>query len=294
MGSLIKFVRQCISSVKIETSESDAKLFILEKLNSFLEERIQCAGDNIARRITSLVRDNDVILTFGTSALIRKVIVAAARKKKFDLVVVDTRPLGEGLRTLSSLPKNVRCQYVPLSGASHVMKRVSRVILGASCLMANGSMLAPAGSAMVASLARARQIPVVVAVESFKFSEKVQLDSMVFNELGSIHEIIMESLGGSSDTSPQTTRGYRSSACNSSEAASETVGGGDFHNGEVITVPTTCGSPSSAKTLPFEVLNLRFDLTPISSISVVATETGLIPPTSVPVLIRELSSEPNL
>jgi len=36
------------------------------------------------------------------------------------------------------------------------------------------------------------------------------------------------------------------------------------------------------------IISLRYDLTPISNISVVATETGLIPPTSIPVLIREL------
>ena len=37
-------------------------------------------------------------------------------------------------------------------------------------------------------------------------------------------------------------------------------------------------------------LQLRYDLTPIGNISVVATESGLIPPTSIPVLIRELQA----
>ena len=43
--------------------------------------------------------------------------------------------------------------------------------------------------------------------------------------------------------------------------------------------------------LPFNVLNLRYDLTPIGNISVVATETGLTPPTSIPVLMREIQSD---
>ncbi len=42
---------------------------------------------------------------------------------------------------------------------------------------------------MVAALAKARQIPVIVAAESYKCSEKVQLDSIVFNELGHATEI---------------------------------------------------------------------------------------------------------
>jgi len=50
------------------------------------------------------------------------------------------------------------------------------------------------------------------------------------------------------------------------------------------------GSSSDAA-LPFNVVNLRYDLTPIGNISVVATETGLTPPTSIPVLMREIQSD---
>lgn len=49
--------------------------------------------------------------------------------------------------------------------------------------------LAPAGTAMIASLAKARDIPVIVACEGYKFTEKVQVDSIVYNELGSPSEI---------------------------------------------------------------------------------------------------------
>lgn len=48
---------------------------------------------------------------------------------------------------------------------------------------------------------------------------------------------------------------------------------------------------SSDAALPFNVVNLRYDLTPIGNISVVATETGLTPPTSIPVLMREMQSD---
>ena len=43
---------------------------------------------------------------------------------------------------------------------------------------------------MVAALAKAQRVPVIVAAESYKFSEKVQLDSIVFNELGNTNEVI--------------------------------------------------------------------------------------------------------
>ena len=36
-----------------------------------------------------------------------------------------------------------------------------------------------------------------------------------------------------------------------------------------------------------QALNLCYDITPIQYIAVVVTEVGMIPPTSVPVIIRE-------
>eukprot|EP01034_Spumella_vulgaris_P030861 gene30861-38143_t len=289
----------------MELNESEAKAVILEQLKSFIEERIQFAGDNIAKSVSSVIRDKDVLLTFGSSPLLRKIIAHAAKTKSFQLVVVDTRPLQDGLLTIASLPENVRCVYVPLSGASHAMKTVTRVILGASSLMSNGAMLAPAGSAMIASLAKSKQIPVIVTAESYKFTEKVQLDSIVFNELGSAAEVAVVSPVGPNGelvAVPQEFRGYRGGMEKTADSSSSS-GYSDFYNASVIAIPVPLRSSAEpnghrigakpSDRLPFEVVNLRYDLTPVGNISVVATETGLIPPTSIPVLIRELMTEQN-
>lgn len=104
---------------------------------------------------------------------------------------MDTRPLNEGLQTLAALSPYVRCVHTPLTGAAATMREATRVILGtpvtvssisatdfvfihlqylvvmkdltrfplpnttsgASALLSNGSMLAPAGTAMVAAVA---------------------------------------------------------------------------------------------------------------------------------------------
>lgn len=39
-----------------------------------------------------------------------------------------------------------------------------------------------------------------------------------------------------------------------------------------------------------KLLNLNYDLTPIEYLSVIITEVGMIPPTSVPVILREQNS----
>ena len=43
-----------------------------------------------------------------------------------------------------------------------------------------------------------------------------------------------------------------------------------------------------------QLLNLVYDVTPRMYISCVVTETGLMPPTSIPVIIREYVKEQNI
>lgn len=109
MGNLIKYMRFSISKIAPEVSEAEAKGVLLDKLQSFLEERIVYAAENIAKYVISTIRNNDVILTFGSSPLVRKVLLMAAEVKSFRLVVVDTRPLNEGMATLAALSHKVHC-----------------------------------------------------------------------------------------------------------------------------------------------------------------------------------------
>ena len=105
----------------------------------------------------------------------------------------------------------------------------------------------------------------IVAAESFKFSERIQLDAIVHNELGSIEELIEVPNSSSEDSVQARTRdvGYKGVE----------------------------SSGSTKKDNPFDVINLRYDLTPARLLSMIATETGLIPPTSIPVLLRELRND---
>ena len=57
--------------------------------------------------------------------------------------------------------------------------------MGASGAMSNGTIIARAGSASVAMVADAMQRPVIICCETLKFVDRVQLDSITYNELGS-------------------------------------------------------------------------------------------------------------
>ena len=67
------------------------------------------------------------------------------------------------------------------------MLQVTKVFLGAHALLANGFVTSRIGSSQVALVARAHNIPVLVCCETYKFCDRVQTDSFVFNELGNIN-----------------------------------------------------------------------------------------------------------
>ena len=122
-----------------------------------------------------------IIIIIQSSSNTPQVLLSLAKTVSLHVIVVDARPQMAGLQTLKILSRSIHCTYTPLSGAAAAMRNVSRVILGASALLSNGSMIAAAGTAMVAALAKLHRIPVIVAAESYKFCEKVQLDAIVYN-----------------------------------------------------------------------------------------------------------------
>ena len=63
-------------------------------------------------------------------------------------------------------------------------RQKTRLLLGAHGVLNNTYVMSRIGTAMLASLAKAHNIPVFVCCETYKISERSQADSFVFNELG--------------------------------------------------------------------------------------------------------------
>lgn len=101
-------------------------------------------------------------------------------------------------------------------------------------------------------LANEHGVPVLVCCETYKFAERVLLDSICYNELGDPDELV--------------PRAEHSSAA----PASPSVQLADWRD-----IPR------------LKLLNLVYDVTPMKYLTMVITEAGVVPPTSVPVIIRE-------
>ncbi|XP_037073865.1 translation initiation factor eIF-2B subunit delta-like, partial [Pollicipes pollicipes] len=168
------------------TSDNEAKKHLSEWIEFFIRDNICKAVTAITHYALERIKDGDTILTYGKSAAVLDVLREAHMKGlRFHVVVVDSRPHLEGRGMLRMLlDAGVTCSYGMISAISHHMKQATKVLLGAHALLSNGMVLSRAGSAMVSLAGRALNRPVLVCCEKYKFSERVQTDSQVYNRLG--------------------------------------------------------------------------------------------------------------
>eukprot|EP00163_Fabomonas_tropica_P024218 TRINITY_DN4186_c0_g1_i10.p1 TRINITY_DN4186_c0_g1~~TRINITY_DN4186_c0_g1_i10.p1 ORF type:complete len:565 (+),score=129.35 TRINITY_DN4186_c0_g1_i10:1045-2739(+) len=253
MGSAIKHLKTEIANLAPDMSEDEAKHDIIDSIDTYIQERILFAGAVISSTAADKISNGDVILTYSYDAVIESVIrKALEQNKEFTVIIVDTRPRFGGRGLLQKLDKlGVTCVYILMPAISHVMPRVGKVFVGCDALVANGSIKARAGTALVAMTAQAARVPVLVCCETFKFSERAQLDAITSNELSSPDLVLKDTA----------------------------IPGAPHPLAEWRDIPE------------LRLLNLEYDLTPIEYVTAVITEVGMVPPTSVPVILREYRKE---
>jgi translation initiation factor eIF-2B subunit delta len=76
--------------------------------------------------------------------------------------------------------------YSLITAVGNIINDVTMVLVGASSIMSNGTVMGRAGSGLIATLANEFRVPVLVCCESYKFSETIRTDSFMWNELGNL------------------------------------------------------------------------------------------------------------
>jgi translation initiation factor eIF-2B subunit delta len=245
MRNAIRWLRRTVSKTVVDDENSKSR--IANSIEDYIEQKIEASSELIANFVLKKIQNGDVVMTYVYNPTIETTLLRALQKGiDFRVVVVDARPhvskpAVQGKQLLRRLAKEgLKCTYVHLSAVSYVMQSVTKVLLGSESMLSNGVAVGYSGTATVALVARAFNKPVLFCCESYKFSEKVQLDSIVSNEQGEEKELAL---------------------------------------GE------------SSKICAASVLNLLYDSTPSELITMVVTDVGMIPSTSVPVVIRETMSD---
>jgi len=154
---------------------------------------IQDIKDSIYREINSIalvaskrIVDGDVILTHSYS----KTLIEVFRKVrddgvKFSVYVTESRPVGEGLVMASTLAKlGIRTTLVIDSAVRYIMKRVTKVFIGADTIATNGAMVNKVGTSTIALAAKEARVRVYVVASTRKFGFET-----VFGEL--VEDVIL-------------------------------------------------------------------------------------------------------
>lgn len=200
MGNAIRFVKSHIAKLPLSHTEAEAKASLCSDIDRFINEKIILANKVIVGHAATKVRDGDVLLIYGSACVVEMILLYAHDLgKQFRVMVVDSRPKLESQALLRRLVANgLSCTYTHINAVSYIMHKVTRVFLGASAILSNGTVYSRVGTACVAMVAHAFRVPVLICCEAYKFHERVQLDSICSNELGKFeHQLVNVELSGS-------------------------------------------------------------------------------------------------
>jgi len=249
MGSAIKFLRAKLAELPVDISETEAKSVLTNHMEKFIRNNILLAGQEIAKLGVQHIRDGDNILVFGSSSLIERILRKAKDEGlKFHVLVVDARPKLGGRKTLRELTEyGIECSYLLLTQVSQVIQKCSKVMAGVHGIFSNGYVMSSIGLATLAPVASFYNVPIIICCETYKFTDGVQTDAFVKNELGDPRDIL---------TPHDTT-----------------------------SVPAVLPELWENKSL--KALNLTYDVTSSKYISVVLTELGQLTCIAAPGIMRK-------
>ncbi|KAK6205618.1 uncharacterized protein RJT21DRAFT_17401 [Scheffersomyces amazonensis] len=335
MGNAIRWLKQEISHISIDTTEIQAKEILVSKIDDFIKEKIDFSDQVIIEAASQHITNNCTILTYGHSQVLEELFkyCAIEQDKTFNLIIVDSRPLFEGKKLLINLANtynipesdepesdlesistkgfkqhpitqsNLKIHYVLLNSLSPViLEDVDYVFLGAHAMLSNGRLYARVGTALIAMMCHTRNIPVLTCCESVKFSDKVQLDSVTTNELADVDDLLQSINSKKPPQKKSFALEQFIKQCEEEKKAENKSNSknkqqqqhqqqqqkksGDISINEDL---TTDESPiKNWRDIPnLNILNIMYDLTPPEYIKKVITELGSLPPSSVPVILRE-------
>ncbi|XP_021761255.1 probable translation initiation factor eIF-2B subunit delta isoform X1 [Chenopodium quinoa] len=252
MGNAIRYVKARIAKLPSNLTETDTKATLSSDIYRFINEKIVIADKVIVQQAVTKVRDGDVLLTYGCSSVVEMVLVYAHELgKKFRVVIVDSRPKFEGQRLLRRLIAK------GLSCTYTHINAVSYVMHEVTKVFLGAASILSNGIVY----SRIGTACVSMVAHSFRVPVLICCEAYKFHERVLLDSICTNELGD----------------------------------------PDVIAKVSGRKDLNYlddwvnkknlQLLNLLYDATPSDYISLIVTDYGMIPPTSVPVIVREYGKE---
>lgn len=187
----------------------DIRAEVLDGISEIIDELGQ-VDDQIAAYALDHIHSNEIILTHTSSTTVQKFLLKAAAKRKFTVIHAESYPNNheathatvsgsafgddENL-SFDSFQKPLTASgitviLIPDSAVFALMSRVNKVILGTHSVLANGGLVAAAGTRVIARAAKVHQTPVVVVSGVYKLSPVYPFDFDSLIEYGDASKVL--------------------------------------------------------------------------------------------------------
>ena len=170
---------------------------INESIDEMLSE-LEISAKNISDQALEHIHSNEVIMTAGKSKTVEAFLKGAARKRKFQVIVVECAPSYQGQQLATSLAEvGIETTVITDSAVFAIMSRVNKVIIGTHTVMANGGLKAVNGTHAIALAAKHYSVPLIVCAAMFKLSPQYLCshDQDAFNKFVSPEDVLKFSDG---------------------------------------------------------------------------------------------------
>jgi ribose 1,5-bisphosphate isomerase len=180
-------------------SVEEARKAVLEAAEEFIKYSLEAVA-RIGEIGARLVKTGDRILTHCNSSAVESVLRTAWRQgKRFEVYATETRPKFQGYITSRDLAEEgIPVTLIPDSTVLKVIeeRRITKVIVGADTVSANGAVINKIGTSQIALAARLHRIPFIVATETYKFSPYTVTGQPVEIEERDPREVLPEPIPG--------------------------------------------------------------------------------------------------
>lgn len=180
---IINTLRDILLQIDALINEGSKLPKLKETIHKYIETKINEAK-KATRQLAIIgakrLREREVILTHSYSRSVLEVIREALKLgKRIEVYITESRPGGEGLKMASALRElGVPVTLIVDSAVRYVMPNITRVLVGAEAITANGAVIGKVGTSNIALAAKEARVRVFVAAGTYKFSVET-----VFGEL---------------------------------------------------------------------------------------------------------------
>jgi translation initiation factor eIF-2B subunit beta len=159
-----------------------------------IKDEISQADDQIASSAEVQIHPRDYVLVHQPSPTVQKFILRAATRRRFTVLIATEPPKGGAAAGDEAPHASFRRKLAAVGidsinimngGLTAHMSRISKVVLGARSVLANGAVVTDAGAGLIARAAKERGNPVIVLSGVYKLSPESAASEESLIEWGS-------------------------------------------------------------------------------------------------------------